>query len=494
MHALKLLHNFLKKAGVIKHEKRLISVLNAIGSLLNGAKLSLTSIGRHMSGSAKVKHKIKSSYNLLTNGKLHAERIATYTALAEQLLNVKSEIDVLVDWSPCIHHDNQILKASVVLRGKTMTLYEEVHPEAKLGNYEIHKLFLAQLKLIIPTNIRVTVITDAGFRTEWFGLVKKMGWDFTGRVRSNMFYQLIGGNPWITCLSEYQFATNKPAYRGEVLLSKENQLQCFMYLYKESKDKPTPKGFNLLLISTAGEVDSTSMPKNKPVLIKKDHKYYIYGNSEGAEWKFTELDLHIFDKINLNFPKENAIEKLPYHKTHKKLYDHITSKKGHTSIKKKKSSSTDKAYQKSADDPWLIVSSHGPAPEYRDYDNIINNKEQKSYALKMIKQYAKRMKIEHEFRSTKNPQYGIGLSYSRSMDPQSLQILLLIGQLHLFLLWLIGLATEYDKRHFDYQANTVKTHRVLSLVFLGMQVILHDMERITEDLLINALAWGKTDE
>lgn len=138
------------------------------------------------------------------------------------------------------------------------------------------------------------------------------------------------------------------------------------------------------------------------------------------------------------------------------------------------------------------MSSHGPVPEYRNYDTICNNKEQKSCALKIIKQYSKRMKIEHEFRSTKNPQYGIGLSYSRSMDPQSLQMLLLIGQLHLFLLWLIGLATEYDTRHFDYQANTVKTHRVLSLVFLGMQVILHDIERITEDMLMNALAWGRT--
>lgn len=336
MHALRLLHNFLKKAGSIKHEKRVTSVLTAVGSLLNGAKLSLTSIGRHMSGSAKVKHKIKSSYNLLTNGKLHAERFATYKALSEQLLSGKPEIDVLVDWSPCIHHDNQILKASVVLRGKTMTLYEEVHPEEKLGNYEIHKLFLKQLKLIIPENIRVTVTTDAGFRTEWFNLIKKMGWDFTGRVRSNMFYRRIGEDSWLTCTSEYQFATNKPNYRGEVLLSKENKLQCFMYLYKELKgNKATPKGFNLLLTSLSEDLESTCISKNKPILIKKDHQYYIYGNSEGRQWKFTELDPHIIDQMNLSFPKENTIEKLPYHKTHKKLYDHIRSKKGHTSIKRK---------------------------------------------------------------------------------------------------------------------------------------------------------------
>ena len=494
MHAIGLLHKFLKKTGVIAHEKRLTSLLNAIGGLLNGAKLSLTSIGRHMHGPAKVKHKIKSSYNLLTNGKLHAERFAIYKALSEKLLINKSEIDVLVDWSPCIHHDNQILKASVVLRGKSMTLYEEVHPEAKLGNYEVHRLFLKKLKLMIPKNIKVTVMTDAGFRTEWFGLIRKMGWDFTGRVRGKIFYKTFEDNVWATCGSAHQFATNTPSYHGEVLLSKETQLPCFMYLYKESKDlKSTPQGFNLLLTSLPGDLSCINIPNNKAILIKNNDKYYIHGNSDGNQWKFTELDSRVIEHLDLNFPKDNIIEKLPYHKAYKKLYEHIRAQKGHISIKKKQPSNNHKDYQKSANEPWLIVSSHGPALEHIN-DRSCIHKEQKSAAIKIIKQYATRMKIEHEFRSTKNSQYGIGLSYSRSMDPNSLQMLLLIGHLHLFLLWLIGLATEYDKKHFNYQANTVKTHRVLSLVFLGMQVILHNIEAITEDILMNALEWGTANE
>ena len=377
-----------------------------------------------------MKHKIKSSYNLLTNGGLYSERIATYTALSEQLLSGKLEIDVLVDWSPCIHHNNQLLKASVVLRGKTMTLYEEVHPEEKLGNYEVHKSFLNKLKLIIPANIRVTVMTDAGFRTEWFKLITKLGWDFTGRVRSNILFQQIGGDSWTNCTSEYQFATNTATYRGEVLLSKENQLQCFLYLYKElNHNKPTPKGFHLLLTSFSGDIKLFNPPKNKPILIKNNQKYYLHGNSEGKVWRLTELDPQVIAQMSLIFPDKNG-----------------------------------------------------------------NTKEQKICATNAVKKYSKRMKIEHEFRSTKNPQYGIGLSYSRSMDPKILQVLLLIGQLYLFLLWLIGLATEYEKKHFDYQANTVKTHRVLSLVFLGMQVILHDIDWITDEVLLNALTWGKIDE
>lgn len=397
MHAIRLLHTLLAKSGAVKHQCRMKSLLKGVGSILQGGKLSLTSIGRHMQGTAKVKNKIKTAYNLLSNGHLHHERIAIYHSLAQSLLSGKQQIDVLVDWSPCITHDNQILKASIVLRGRSMTLYEEVHPEKKLGNYKVHQLFLNRLKLIIPKDIQVTVMTDAGFRTEWFELVRKMGWDFVGRIRSKMLFQRIGDKSWECCTSEYSFATNKPSYRGEVLLTEANQFKCLMYLYKEPQ-------------------------RNKP-----------------------------------------------------------------NSKKKKKLSTKDKIYRKSAYEPWLLATSHSQDTKSADDKTSI-------YALTIIKKYRKRMKIEHEFRDSKDPQWGIGLAYTRCVDHTRLEILLLIGYLVIFLLWLIGLATEYQKKHYDYQANTVKTHRVLSLVFLGAQVIFHHAEQITLDTLTLALAWGKEDE
>ncbi len=108
----------------------------------------------------------------------------------------------------------------------------------------------------------------------------------------------------------------------------------------------------------------------------------------------------------------------------------------------------------------------------------------------IIKKYRKRMKIEHEFRDSKDPQWGVGLSYTRCVDPARLEILLLVGYLAIFLLWLIGLATEYQGKHYDYQANTVKSHRVLSLVFLGTQVLFHHPQQITIPMLTQALTWG----
>jgi hypothetical protein len=342
-----------------------------------------------MHGTAQVKNKINTANYLLSNGAFYGERLDIYRALSQQLLGGLQEVDVLVDWSPCIHHDNQILKASVVLHGRSMTLYEEVHPEKKLGNYGVHQLFMQRLRTIIPKTCPVTIITDVGFRTEWFSLVKEMGWDFLGRIRSNMKFKLVGEKEWKSCLSEYEFATNKPTYRGEVLLSKENKLQCFMYLYKEPlRDKPKTR-------------------------------------------------------------------------------------------KKKKLSTKDKEYRKSAHAPWLLVSSR---------------KEKSSCAGKAVNSYRKRMKVEHEFRDTKDVQWGIGLAYTRAKEPFSLELLLLIGNLAIFLLWLIGLATEMENKHYAYQANTIKTHRVLSLVFLGLQVILHNKDDITLTKLYQALSYGKVQE
>ncbi len=160
MHAIELLHTLLAKSGAVKHETRLNSLLKSVTSIMQGGKLSLTSIGRHMSGQAKVKNNIKSAYNLLTNGRLHHERKFIYHALAQYLLGGKKHIDIVVDWSPCVTHANQILKASIVLRGRSMTLYEEVHPEQKLGNYKVHQRFLERLKLMLPGDIQVTIMCD----------------------------------------------------------------------------------------------------------------------------------------------------------------------------------------------------------------------------------------------------------------------------------------------------------------------------------------------
>lgn len=384
MQAQKLLHKLLKKSAVIKHEKRRDCLLRAIGSVIHQGKLSLTSIGRHLQGKARVKHKIKSINNLLGNQQLMMERESIYALISSTLLSGLKQIVVLVDWSPCNSHAQQLLKASVVLQGRSLTLYEEIHPEKQLGSFKVHQKFLTRLKEKIPKSCHVIVQTDAGFRTEWFELILAMGWDFIGRIRSNMLFQYQGEpSTWESCLSLYAKARQAAKYVGHVLLSKKRSLACSLYLYHEKK------------------------VRNKQQKRKR--------------------------KIS--------------------------------------SGKMEKSYRRANKEPWLLATSL-PGGQ----------KEAKLF----MSHYRKRMKIEQEFRNTKNGTWGIGLEHSRTRAIERLQILLLIGYLAIFILWLIGLAAEEKKLHYSYQANSIKRHRVLSLVFLGLQIVLHDSSCINQLDIMNA--------
>lgn len=381
MQAQELLHKWLKKSSVIGHEKRLNCLLRAVESVTQQGKLSLTSIGRHLSGLAKVKHKIKSVDNFLGNEQIMLERENIYEVLSYRLLEGLKEILVIVDWSPCGSRDYHLLKASVVLKGRSITLYEEVHPEKKLGDLKVHKRFLERLKKKIPPGCHVIIETDAGFRTEWFELVLEMGCDFIGRIRSNMKVKF-KERDWVSCSSLYSEATKNSKYLGKGLLSKARLLDCAVYLYHEKKGT-----------------------------------------------------------------KKNSVKR------------------------KYKSRRMDSRYSRAHKEPWLIATSL-PGGQRE--------------AKQLIIRYRKRMKIEHEFRDTKNSEWGLGLEYSRTKNIERLQILLLIGYLAIFLLWMVGLAAEGKKLHYHYQANTVRRYRVLSLVFLGLQILLHDPGSINKFDIIKA--------
>jgi hypothetical protein len=71
MRDISILHDLLKKQCPNLHAKRLSSLMIATQSLLDGQQLSLTELGRNISGSVAPKHNIKRIDRLLGN-------IATY--------------------------------------------------------------------------------------------------------------------------------------------------------------------------------------------------------------------------------------------------------------------------------------------------------------------------------------------------------------------------------------------------------------------------------
>ena len=60
---------------------------------------------------------------------------------------------------------------------------------------------------------------------------------------------------------------------------------------------------------------------------------------------------------------------------------------------------------------------------------------------------------------------------NRASDPMRLILQLLIGFLASVILWLIGLCLEKKGLHRDFQANSIKHKRLLSLVFLALEAI-----------------------
>lgn len=88
------------------------------------------------------------------------------------------------------------------------------------------------------------------------------------------------------------------------------------------------------------------------------------------------------------------------------------------------------------------------------------------------------MQIEQNFRDEKNICFGFSWRLSRSKSIERVSILCLISMIASFLLLLIGFIAEKSKLHYQFQANTIKSRRVLSLIYLGKQIICSKLKEI----------------
>ena len=91
-------------------------------------------------------------------------------------------------------------------------------------------------------------------------------------------------------------------------------------------------------------------------------------------------------------------------------------------------------------------------------------------AKAVVKYYKARMQIEESFRDVKSHRFGLGLNYHRTQHAKRLQVLLLIATLALMVLWILGQAIRLAKRHYAFQANSVRDRNVLSVIFIGIQM------------------------
>jgi hypothetical protein len=362
-----LLHSILEKSGAIHHKGRLKSVMAAVSSVMSGANLDLTSMGRYMNKDIKPKSKIKEIDYLVNNGHLHRERPFIYKAINEWVIGQEKLLFIAIDWSTIVAHEQHLIRASIIRKGRCITVYEEIYPESVLGTGDSHQTFLRNLKRVLPENRDICIIVDAGFRTDFFIQVQTESWDYVGRILSTMHYTPREEDDWKPCTSLYEQATSEPEAIGRVKLAKSNKLDSQLYLYKKFEE----------------EVAGVKAIKARKIKYGKKEKDYT-----------------------------NAAKK-----------------------------------------PWLIASSL------------------EIPAGKIMAIYKRRMKIEHDFRDSKDPKWGLGIRESGTADPLRLILQLLIGFLASVILWLIGLCLEKKELHRDFQANSIKHKRVLSLIFLALEAI-----------------------
>jgi len=210
MHANAILTHVLGSCLTNLHAKRASALLRATTALLHGNITSLSAIALRLSGNTALKHRIKSVDRLLGNSGLHLARGALYQSVAQRWLQGFSHLLVIVDWSDLSADQRwQLLRASVVVEGRSVTLYEEVHPQKWLGNANVHRRFLRQISEMLPPGVRLIVMTDAGFHAPWFKMVVERGWEFIGRIRGRNRVRWGDQETWIPARDLYGRARKK---------------------------------------------------------------------------------------------------------------------------------------------------------------------------------------------------------------------------------------------------------------------------------------------
>lgn len=217
MHTLAVLQKFLAVSLPDIHQRRRDVLAAAVDSVAQGARVSITGMGRGLMASTRIKHRVKRMDRLVGNRRLMCERDHYYAAIIERLLGHCPRPVILIDWSDfSLDRQQQLLRASVPAGGRAIAIYEELHPYALLANRTVQHRFLARLKRLLPTDCTPIIIADAGFRVPFFGYVEQLGWHWLGRIRNRDFIRWEGApRDWVPAKSLHALASPKAQDLGQ---------------------------------------------------------------------------------------------------------------------------------------------------------------------------------------------------------------------------------------------------------------------------------------
>jgi hypothetical protein len=237
MHTRTVLQKFFQCPLPSIHTRRLQSLQAAVDAVMNGASVSVTGMGRHLRSAARIKHNVKRVDRLIGNQHLHNERKLLYTMMSHWLLKSIEQPLILIDWSPFSKDGKQqLLRAAIPVGGRSMTLYEELHPVGKLGNREVQHRFLSTLQSMLLPRCRPIIIADSGFRVPFYLYVESLGWHWLGRIRGRDYiaWQAGEGN-WFRAKDLYTQAKCQPRRLGVVNWVRSRPLRACLFLIREPR-------------------------------------------------------------------------------------------------------------------------------------------------------------------------------------------------------------------------------------------------------------------
>ena len=240
MHTTQVLHKLLCQSVPSIHASRLKILLLTVQALTHGARATVTAMGRGLTGSAFDKHKIKRVDRLLSNSRLYRESHTIYGAMTRRLLLGLSEVVISIDWSPlCADQSWHLLRAAIPVGGRSLTLYEEVHPQKKLGNRKVQHRFLDQLALMLPGTCHPVIVADSGFRTPFFHYIEKhFDWHWVGRIRGQDFICFENRpDQWFSAKALHTKATTKAKCCGVIDWVRKHPLPAWIVLIRLPKKR-----------------------------------------------------------------------------------------------------------------------------------------------------------------------------------------------------------------------------------------------------------------
>ena len=210
MHAVGVLQKCLADVLGHMHAARSRTLLEAVSALLAGRRLVLMDLARAWPGAERVRAPLKRLDRLLGNPFLQAECRTLYGAMAQWLIRHPRPV-IIIDWSELQPNGRwHLLRAGIPIGGRTVTIFEAVYPERLKNSPRAEGQLLVQLCKLLPAGVTPVVVTDAGFRAPWFRAVRRLGWDYVGRVRHRTRVRLGPRGPWVHNRDLHRLATRAP--------------------------------------------------------------------------------------------------------------------------------------------------------------------------------------------------------------------------------------------------------------------------------------------